>query len=470
MLQIRQPTLMNFSVFKTIDLFDNDIKITKTGIVHTAREICPDCGTICQYNGSSNKGRHSMSASYSTFLRKGQQFCPECNKTIQVENKWRDKMIVKFNDYLATEIISLSSSLSEEEIKEHLYATKSIRISKSQIHNIISAKNEELASLEIEYEFTDSFYGYDEQYIKINGKTAYRVVIYDLKHDKIIYEQTHKRFSKKILIQILTEVFGDFKPAGFVTDMRIEYPSAFKAVFGRKIKLQFCVFHLNKLILKEYQDSVRIGKKCFWTITDYYNMYKLFDVFYDRSFALKQLAKLSKHFENFKQNLTQSKIESYARTYNISAKNHETLKKKVLEIMEKKLLKAFRKVNKHGKLKRKREKTSLLARSVDSANLKLSEIEAIASIYPPQIRKRILRMRENFAHFTASEGVVLTNNKLEGFFGATVKKFRKKVKKSILSFKAMLNMKRAKREGIEIFHRFTLLEITQIYTTLSFFA
>lgn len=469
MIKIKQPTLKNFSVFQKINLFDNDVKITTSGIVHAKREICPDCGSICQYNGSSNKGKHNLSNSYKSFLRKGQQFCPLCRKTIQVENKWRDEMIQNFNDFLITEIVSLSNSMSEEDIKEHLYLTKSIRIPKSQIHKIIHNTNEDLASMEFSYEFEEEFYGYDEQYIKINGKRAYRLVFYDLKNDKIIYEETHYKFSKKILQNILREVFGNNLPKGFVVDMRVEYPSAFKTVFGKKIKIQFCIFHLNKLILKEYQDSLRIGKKCFWTITDYYNLYSLFNIFYDRSFELNKLRKLLKNFDNFKNKLTSKKILSYAKKYKLSYQKKDTLEKKVIEIIQKKMLKSFRKICHSRRINRKRIKSTLIPRTIESANKKLAEIEALASIYPVKLQKRIAKIRNNFEYFTASNGEVLTNNKLEGFFGATLKKFRKKLKKSVLSFKAMLNLKRAKREGIKVFKRFTLFDLTKIFTTLSFF-
>ena len=142
MIQIKQPTLNNFSVFQKLNLFDNNVKITTTGIVHVKRETCPDCGTDCQYNGSSNKGKHILSKSYDSFLRKGQQYCPNCKKTIQVENTWIDEMISNFNDYVSSEIRSLAESMSEAEIVHHFYRTKGMKISKSLIHTIITKANE----------------------------------------------------------------------------------------------------------------------------------------------------------------------------------------------------------------------------------------------------------------------------------------------------------------------------------------
>ena len=80
-----------------------------------------------------------------------------------------------------------------------------------------------------------------------------------------------------------------------------------------------------------------------------------------------------------------------------------------------------------------------------------------------------LQKKENFEYFIASEGEVLTNNKLEGFFGATLKKFWKKNRKSLLSFSALLKRKRAKQEGREYFRKFTVFDLTQIFTVLSLF-
>ena len=131
MIKTNQPTLINLSVFNRLNLFNQHVTITTKGIVHTSRGSCPDCGTICNYNGSSNKGRHIFSKSYKSFLRKGQQCCPNCNKTIQVEDPWLDDMIQTFDDYILTQVISLPNALSEYEIVKHLETTISVIISKS---------------------------------------------------------------------------------------------------------------------------------------------------------------------------------------------------------------------------------------------------------------------------------------------------------------------------------------------------
>jgi len=467
-----QPTLINFSIFGQLDLMSGDTLISDKGIIHTKREVCDICGNVCQYNGSSNIGKHILTTSSNSFLRKGQQYCSTCDKTIQVDNKWIDNMVTSFNEYVATQIISLSDKLSEDDIVTHLKNTMSIEISKSTVHNIISKSNEDLTNLEFDYKIEEGFYGYDEQFLMIDGKRAYRIVFYDIANNKVIYEDIVYKFSKKILQEIIIKVFPktEPKPKGFVVDMKLEYPSAFRNVFGKKIKIQFCIFHLNKLILKEYSDALKIGKKVKWTLMHYYNMYCLFNIFYNRSFELNRLKKLMKHLEEFKMKLTKEKILFYVNKYKIKYNDHGRQREEVVEIIEKKLMKSFRKILHDKRNLRKKRKITLEIRSIESAKKKFENIQYEKSIFPLKIQKRIEKIKKNFEFFIASEGEVITNNKLEGFFGSTLKKFRKKGRKSLLSFSALLKRKRAQCEGIKLFRKFTIFEISKIFTVLSFLA
>jgi len=468
-MKIIHPTLINFSAFSCLNLYSGEAIISKSGIIHTKRTECDICCAPCYYNGSSNKGRHALSRSNNSFFRKGQQYCPICERTIQVENSWIDEITESINQFLSSQIISLSEYLSEEEIVTHLNSTMGIKISKSKVHEVINTSNKEFENINFDYEVTDGFYGYDEQFIKIDGKRAYRIVFYDLTSNKIIYEKIHYKFSKKILIEILEEVFPDTKPKGFVVDMRVEYPNAFKSVFGKKIRIQFCVFHLNKLIVKEYGDSLKIGKNIKWTLTDKYNLYSLLNIFYDRSFELKILKNMMKHLENFKMKITEEKVQFYADKYKITLKTYENKRSEVIKIIEKKLLKSFRTILHDKRLLRRRKKVTLKVRTKDSANKIFEDIKQKKQYFPEKIQKRIERIEKNFEFFTASDGEVLTNNRLEGFFGATLKKFRKKSRKSLISFSALLKRKRAKEEGKDFYRKFTICDLAKIFTASAIF-
>lgn len=468
-MKLLQPTLLTFPSFKILNLFGSSVAVSQSGIIHSKRLHCNNCGCVCNYNGSSNKGRHALSRSANSFFRKGQQICPACKRTIQTENDWLNNVIESINQYLTSQIISLSESLSEGEIVSHFERTMSIKISKSSVHNVIKAVNQELRNTKFEYEIENEFYAYDEQYLSVNGKRAYRLVIANLKDGKIIYEKIHERFSKKILMRVLMGVFCDKKPKGFVVDMRLEYPSAFEAVFGKKIKIQFCIFHLNKLILKEYQDSLKIGNSVKWTLIDYYYLYTLFNIFYNREDEIKILKSMMDNYDSFRMKLTSEKINHFRKKYKLYVKDEKRLREKIGEIEQRRLIKKFRRILHEQRNERKRNKQNLKVRSIDSATEVFNQVYLRKSIYPNKIRKRIVKIKEKFDYFTASNGEVLTTNKLEGFFGATLRKFKKKCSRCFLSLTSLLKRKRARQEGIEVYKKFNILEIAKMFAAILFF-
>jgi hypothetical protein len=176
-----------------------------------------------------------------------------------------------------------------------------------------------------------------------------------------------------------------------------------------------------------------------------------------------------KHLEHFKMKLTAEKVEFYVEKYNITLKTYELQKRDVIKIMENKLLKSFRKILHDKRNFRKRRKATLQARSIESVTQIFEEIKQQKQIFPQKIQKRIVRIEKNFEFFIASGGEVLTNNKLEGFFGATLKKFRKKSRKSLLSFSALLKRKRARQEGMDFYRKFTIFDLAKIFTACAFF-
>ncbi len=471
-----QPTLINYSNFLgfyNLTLQTNqDIFLSKNNVIHTKRKECPKCGKLCSYNGSNYSG-NIISRSYSTLFKKGQQKCSNCNTTVQPENPIIDKIKLKLNNMIISMVLSLREKyLSYQEIASHLNDCFKIKISKSTIEKIIESELEKIYDLELDFDIEDYFYGYDEQYLKVNGKRVYRIVIFDYKNNIPIYEADHPTLTRKILIQILKSVFKKTKPKGFVFDMRTMYPDAFKEVFGKKIKLQFCIFHLNKHILDGYRKALKITNSTVWTITDYYNMYTIFDTFYDRKNELDLLASFDKEFRLFKYSL------KYAEDYSVFFENIKFPKKCKSEtdkidflilIYEKSLMKKFRKYLHQERLKRKRNKVNLTTRQIGEAENKLKSLLYSIDIFPKKIQKIINNIKNNFDIFTGSNGEINTNNKLEGFFGVTLKKFRKKgfqTDKGLKNFFAFQKMKYLKQKIAE---PISLISISTIFSIFSLF-
>jgi transposase-like protein len=471
-----QPTLINYAEILTFynlsRKIDPNIFLSPKGVIHTSRIECPLCGNLCSYNGSNESG-HIISRSYGATFKIGQQFCSNCNKTYQVNTGFLNQIKTSLDKFILNTAISLREKhLSFQEISNHFKDAYHISISSSTIETTVNNKLLDLDDLELEYEIEDGFYGYDEQYLKVNGKRIYRIVIYDYKKNYPIYECEHQSLTKKILKSILIEVFGDNIPKGFVFDMRTMYPKAFKEVFGRKIKLQFCVFHLHKHILDEYKKALKSCNSVKFRLMDYRNMYGLFNVFYNRTQEIKLIEGFQKEFEMFKDLLSHSENITLYSTGIKSNKKCNSLEKKkefLISMYEKSLMKKFRRFLKAEKNKRKRQKKTLIIRDIEDARSQLDLILSVKIIYPKKIKKIISKMNEEFELFTGSEGEILTNNKLEGFFGTTLKKFRKKGFQTREGLKNFFTFKKMKYLGKKIVEPLNLCDLSLVLGVIPLF-
>ena len=428
-----QPTLYNYNYITLMHEYATQkgfkLIISKNGVLHEVRLSCPDCNCLCNYNGSNRTG-NIMSRSIDAFFKKGQQCCPLCGRTFQIDNEFIDTIIRESNQFIISIALSLrEKSMSYDNIARHICETFDIPVSVKTLRDICEKKLSEYEDIDIEFEVEDDYYGYDEQYIKINGKAVLRIVIFDCKNNCPIYEAKHEHLTKKILMDILRDVFGDKKPKGFIFDMRPMYPNAFKLVFGRKIKLQYCVFHLHKLILREFRESLRVGKKVNWSIVQYLNMYGVFNIFYNREQQLELLKKFQKELTNYKEALEIIEdVETYKKDISIPIKykTRDDKIKYLVEIYEKELIKKLREHLSAEKLRRRRENETLKPRTKEDAKNKLDKIIRISNLFPKKIEARVQKIKKDFDLFTGSDGAHLTNNKLEGFFGATLNGRQKK--------------------------------------------
>ena len=326
--------------------------------------------------------------------------------------------------------------MSENDIKFHLKDTKNLNVSTSFIQNIrkeffdkVETSFPELDTLEDSE--LQGFYGYDEQYLKICGRRFYRIVILNLDTNKVIYQELVRELNGEKLESILKNLFGKNKPKGFVFDMRPMYIKAFQNVFGKQIKLQYCIFHLNKAILDKFNKSLKFLGQDMWTLEEVKKMYDIFDIFYDRTQELKYLDKLI-----------------FQRDFILLFSN--SFEKKNLD---KELRKQFRKNCYEEKLKRERKTglKRLVQRTKQEASNKLDsllELVKIPEYFPKSVVKQLRKIKKEFSYFSGGiEEGILTNNKLEGFFGSTLKKFRKKSFNVLKHFEAFLKLKMLRKLG-----------------------
>jgi len=434
-----QTTLINFSKASLVKTLSSKLVLSKNNVLHTQLINCPNCKKKCVYNGYSHEGNYNYLAKENEiFFKKGQQYCSNCDKTYQVEFPEFDKLNNLILDKIKNQIYTLLElGNSESDIKYYLKQNDNIDISKS---NISLIRKEYFTKIEKSYpeldnllkEDLEGFIGYDEQYIKIGGKRFYRLVFLNLDTNEVIYEDLHKDISKKSLIKLLKEIFKDSKPKGFVFDMKTMYVNAFKAVFGRKINLQYCIFHLHKSIMDKYNKSMKFLNKNLWTLEDYRRMYMIFNIFYDRSEDLKFIEELQ-FFRDFNF-ITSVKTDNIDKYYIKLAKKH---------FHENKLIRE----RKNGSKRLKPNSKKQIEYNLD----KILELCKIPKYFPKKVVTQLRKIKKNLSDYTGGiEEGILTNNRVEGLFGSTLKKFQKKTFNVIKHFKSFLKLKKLRKKGLSL--------------------
>jgi len=458
-----QPTLKNYGHITLMYDYASQngvpLIISACSVIHTIRQNCPHCGSICNYNGS-NKSGSIASRSIDAFFKKGQQYCKKCDKTIMVENEFIDAMIRDSNQFIESNVISLREKcMSYPHISQHLSEVYGIPIDSETVRHICENRLNEWDDLDPEIIVSGGFYGYDEQHIKICGKNALRIVIIDYANSNVIYEQKHDTLTQEILADILKSVFGDKIPKGFVFDMAPMYPCVFKNVFGNKIKLQYCIFHLNKMILKEYRECLKVGKKIKWSVVHYLNLYSIFNIFYNREQELEILKKFQKMLNAYKECLIKIENIDGLESEISFPRKCKTTDDKIAYLVrqyEKKLMAAFRKHLHDDKLRRKRNKETLVVRTKEDAKKHLENVIRVSNLYPKKIAARVQKIEDNFELFTGSDGEYLTNNIMEGFFGSTLNGPAKKGFHSDEALDIFFKFRRLRKGAIKLFEQFSI--------------
>ncbi len=436
---INQTTLLNFSKAFLVKTLSSKLVLSKNNVLHSKLINCPNCETKCVYNGYSHEGNYSFLAKEScSSFKKGQQYCPICNKTYQIEiSDFNDLNQIILNKLKNQVYTLLELGNSESDIKYFLENNEQINISKSGIALI---RKEFLDKVENSYpeldnllkEDLEGFIGYDEQYIKIEGKRYYRLVFLNLDTNEIIYEGLHSDISKKSLIKLLKEIFKDVKPKGFVFDMKTMYVNAFKTVFGKKINLQYCIFHLHKSIMDKFNKSMKFLNKSLWTLENYRRMYMIFNIFYDRSEDLEFIKNLQL-FRDFNF-ITSVKTDNIDKYYIKLARKH---------FHENKLIRE----RKNGSKRLKHNSKDQIEKNLDE----ILELCAVPKYFPKKVVAQLRKIKKNFSDYTGGiEKGILTNNRVEGFFGTSLKKFQKKTFNVISHFSAYLKLKKLRKKGLSL--------------------
>ena len=186
--------------------------------VEASGPICPNCGSIdTTKHGTYTRYPHGRSP-----VRVQRYLCSVCEGTYSpslfyVEDGHRYPFEVK----RLGRVVNAFTDASIENLQDIYTVHFGLRPSDQQLCNWITEDMREIVLDDLpQY---SGVYTYDEQYLHIDGKRAYRFVLYDDLMDAPVGERVADRLTKDAVRDFLTELLDD-KPAYVITtDGRDEY-------------------------------------------------------------------------------------------------------------------------------------------------------------------------------------------------------------------------------------------------------
>lgn len=396
------------------------------GKINPANRQCPNCKR-CEYvveNGYHNI-ENSLILSLGLNVKIGQLNCTKCNFYWSTNPELINGFVREEKNYIKTQMLlcvrrGLSFKVAAEEIGNslgHKYSSQYLQeLYDDAIKNVTPQRFHEASGI----------YYYDEQFLLVNRKKVCRLTVIDAVHNEIILDIQTPNAQEETIKATLQKGLQGLPVEAFIVDMRQGYPSIIKELYP-KAKIQWCIFHLYKLIWKELEDE--FGKSI--PLCQLYNAYTIFDIFFDHTRDLEKLKELLKEYQALKTDNPKKNLE-----------------------IEHTLRKEFGKFVRTVKKERRRNKESIRRRTLQESEKKFQDIKKLSALYPPELKKRIQYIEENwdkFILFQQDSRVQPTSNGIEHYFAATLAKTNKKDFRSEAAVTCELTACQAEWNGQKLF-------------------
>jgi len=232
--------------------------------------FCPVCASykIIKQGNRSRIVNFPNSHKHEIFLKKYQ--CTDCGKYFQTE---LIGLLDKFKNYTADFKENVCEILKKGHQKcrnlTHIFSTMwESAPSHQTIKNWI--KRGENKRIKNNIGIISGYYSYDEEYLRIKGKKAYRLTLFDSIFNYPVSEQISYNLKSKTIKEFLEYSFDNIPVESISTDLMPKY----KNIMGElDVNHQLCIFHFMQAVtiikekeLKKYPDDEieqeRIQKEC----------------------------------------------------------------------------------------------------------------------------------------------------------------------------------------------------------------
>ena len=392
-----------------------------SGKIRTVKVSCPSCGKAAYVDNGYHAVEDSVITQLGLKVLISQFCCKSCGKRWSTNREVVDELIRKEKDFVKSLMLGCArAGLSFQKASALVTETTGVKYSPQYLYELYV---EQLSQVKQEKFLSASgVYHYDEQFLLVNGEEKCRLTVKDAVTGKVIIDLQAENAQKETIAQVLSNGLEGLPVEAFIVDMNRHYPELLKELFP-KVKIQWCVFHLYKLIWKELHDE--FGKKV--PLMQLYNAYMLFNTFFDHSLELEKLNELMKKFETLRTKDWKSNDEA-----------------------ENALRKEFADFVKALKKERRRNEQNVPRRTLEESEKLFADTVAMAGFFPKKLQKRIRFVQENWDRFTLFQRdprVQPTNNGLEHYFAATLAKTDKKDFRSAATVVRELNAFQAEWNG-----------------------
>lgn len=444
--------------------------VSVDGKIKSGKNNCPFCGSReCVDNGYYCI-EDSVITSLGLKIKIAQFRCKNCGAFWSSERDFIDDIIKKEKDFVKCLLIGAArQGLSFESATSLVKETVGHSYSPQYLHELYTAaldqvKQEKFCS-------ASGVYNYDEQYLKENGNEVCRLTIKDTVDGKIILDKHTIDAQKETIRKEISKALEGLPVEAFILDMNRIYPELIHELYPRA-KIQWCIFHLHKIIWKELREE--FGKNI--PPLQLYNVYTLFNTFFNHELELKKLEELLKKLDQYTGKAALPELNSsdfpspliLRRGMETQSTRTRAAPQEAREI-EHCLHQEFARFVKSLKKERRRNQQKIPRRTLEESQKIFTEIKKQVLLFPKKLQKRIQYIDDNWEKFTLFQRdsrVPPTNNGIEQYFAATLSKTDKKDFRSKNAITRELNACQAEWNGHKLFSTTKLTEVISMIGTL----
>ena len=423
-------TLNNFSeipIFQSIfNGIGNEFEYTEKDIFR--RKIsprCPKCNNETVHNGYNNYTKKGIGT-----IKIGKYLCNSCGENLEEDRSVWVKLKNIFLDLLGEvyQVLRLNhvSYSGISDIMHLIFPQSKSTVFRGFNHAMYNTEIPPLEDVLIVH--------YDEQFPKEGRSQKYRLTLLDAKTKRPLADELFDKKDPETIKQFLFANFDTSKPVFIVTDFYASYPSILKEVFGDNLIHQYCLLHLNKLIVNDFSRNATIAQELV--------KYKLLNIFYNREKEIEMLRKLE---------LEEMDI----------IQNEDAYKSWI-----KKAKKDFYQFVHDMKLSRRRKKANLEINSLEKTEKNFNELMDNINSFDTKTKNRLKMINKSWMNLTVFhylEGAPATNNAIENYYSTSLKTHRKKQFRTEGGILNQIKLSSMKRAGMFEGPKPTLLEMFRLF-------